>query len=255
VANSAGAARESNRDATTPTIALLLQVGRPAQSERSYLVPAQGHALSEEEFALIGKVTVSGAYVEELVYSIAESLAVDAPRKTSVSVAAEKIKDQLKEAGVPPRASATVEQVPAWLAEAKAALFERNDVVHSISIAQYNGDEWVSTQQPTDRKTPTKPRDTDRWEAVRQRLRQVAESGLELGRGLMAQLAPGIHYTVYGKDAGRGSHSLPPGHGMAVPPDRRAGEGLACRLRRSVLPPRRRAGRRSCAERGAAKCP
>lgn len=153
----------------------------------------------------IGRVTIAGTAVEDVVYRVAECLGKEL-RGLSAADAARAICEHVRREPLPPWVAGNRPQVCAdliqWTGEVLPGLDERHSLVHARYFSKYNGSAWVQYHERTGGKASKARLDLRRARKVVKRLTKLENEGTRLERQLLPELAPSVHYIPWGPRAG-----------------------------------------------------
>lgn len=158
--------------------------------------------LSADIVVLVGKVTIGGTMVEDLVYQVAEALGLE-PRRWQAKETARHIREALRERGVPPWARTSVGEIDEWLTGVLDVLDRRGAIVHRAYFARAVDGGMVQHGQRTNRVEDARPVSAAQMTATLAELERVSSVGTELFHSLLPKLAHGVFEYYYGPDAGK----------------------------------------------------
>lgn len=152
--------------------------------------------------ALIGKIAILGAHVEDWIYRTCDALALGDCRGASVSTAADRMKDKAKEeGGLPPWARVDAAAVVAVCSAVKSALNDRNQVIHAAYVTRHTQGVGEPHDISTGGKRAPRRVEVARLQRELDALRAANRKAVEIWVGLPPCLAPQIYDLRSGPNA------------------------------------------------------
>lgn len=162
---------------------------------------AASQDLPEGFFEELGRVAYWGAQVEETSYMVADALSLRV-RGERVSGVLQKCADRVRTYGLPPWSSdeVTANEILEWLERAKAALAERNVVIHSRRYLVGRGTSAAEVREAQTKhalgSTRDSPTSVQRLLGVRERLFNANRTGMRIMIGLLATANSGARFPI-----------------------------------------------------------
>lgn len=153
----------------------------------------------------IGRLVVAGTRLEDVIYHVGESaLNIARIRGRSAGEAADAIRDEVRQHGVPPwsQGRTTSGQVDTWASSTKQALDRRHEVIHGVHYRQYDGQAWVGHDRRTGGKTPGRVTELSKLVSARRALEKAVHETFGLWQTLSPVVREGRWMILFGPYSG-----------------------------------------------------